>query len=325
MAMDSFPTFFTVRAITFACIIFLALIWIILVSVEVFTRWSISDNTSQSLMFLLILTNVITIFIPPLLLILEFRIWLDAARVLLMFVLQTGAAIAFTCWSPQIQCPNQSADDMGVCKLLNAYTVIASWIIPVILLLYSVYFAVLVYMQSRIPVTAESPNIVPSSAKPSVLPIMDPEMGEKRFSTSRGSLDSGTNTPNRTSPSAPPLLPLILPRRQSTLPVQSQSASMSPQRHKSLPATRRIEGGSAPQRTMTLSIPAPLAPQSQFQPVPRPWSNLQPGVVGSRPVARHLSMMPPPRKSRFSSEARRSPAAESPTARSVLSKPSYLM
>ncbi|KAI5983057.1 hypothetical protein EDD15DRAFT_1923653 [Pisolithus albus] len=132
MAMDSFPTFFTVRAITFACIVLLALIWLILVSVEVFTRWSISDNTSQSLMFLLILTNAITIFIPPFLSILEFRIWLDAARLLLMFVLQTGAATAFTCWSPQIQCPNQSASDIGVCKLLNAYTVMGSWVIPVI-------------------------------------------------------------------------------------------------------------------------------------------------------------------------------------------------
>lgn len=327
MAMDSFPTFFTVRAITFACIVLLALIWLILVSVEVFTRWSISDNTSQSLMFLLILTNAITIFIPPFLSILEFRIWLDAARLLLMFVLQTGAATAFTCWSPQIQCPNQSSSDIGVCKLLNAYTVMGSWIIPVILLLYSLYFAVLVYMQSRIPVTAESPKIVPSSARPSVLPIMDPEMGEKRYSTSPGPLDSGPNTPNRSSPIVPPLLPLILPRRQSTLPVQNQSVSTSPQRHKSLPAIHRIEGGSAPQRTMTLSIPAPLAPQSQFQPVPRPWSNLQPGAVGSWPVARHLSMMPAPRKSRFPSEARRPSVAESPTARSVLSKqvPSYLM
>ncbi|KAI6009193.1 hypothetical protein EDC04DRAFT_2964071 [Pisolithus marmoratus] len=97
----------------------------------------------------------------------------------------------------------------------------ACWIIPVISLLYSVYFAVVLYMQSHIPVTVELPKIVPSSAKPSVLPIMDPEMGEKWFSTSQGSSDSGPSTPNRSSHRAPPLLPLILPRRQSTLPMQS--------------------------------------------------------------------------------------------------------
>ncbi|KAI6008067.1 hypothetical protein EDC04DRAFT_3146480 [Pisolithus marmoratus] len=327
MAMDSFPIFFTVRAIAFNCIVFMALIWLILVSVEIFTRWSISDNTSQSLMFLLILTNATTIFIPPVLLILEFRIWLDAARLLLIFVLQTGAALAVACWSPQIQCPDQTSDDVGVCKLLNAYTVMACWVIPAISLLYGVYFAVVVYMQSRIPAAVDSSNIVPPSAKPSVLPIMDPEMGEKWFSTSQGSSDSGPNTPNRISHAAPPLLPLILPRRQSTLPAQSMSVSTSPQRHKSLPPTHPIEGGSAPRRTMTISTPAPLAPQRRFQPVPRPSSNLQPGVVGSRPPARHLSMMPPPRKSRSSSEVGSSPVTKSLTTRSILSKhvPSYLM
>ncbi|KAI6144652.1 hypothetical protein BKA82DRAFT_144825 [Pisolithus tinctorius] len=328
MALDSFPMFFTVRAITFTCIVFLALVWLILVSVEMFARWNISDTTSQSLMFVLILTNAVTIFIPPVLLILEFRIWLDAARLLLIFVLQTGAAIAFTCWSPQIQCPDQTADDMGVCKLLNAYTVMACWVIPTISLFYIVYFVIVVYMQSRMPDTVDSPIVVPSSAQPSVLPIMDPEMGEKRCSIVRGSSDSGPNTRSRSSQPGPPLLPLVLPQRQLTLPAQSQSASASPQRHRSLPATHHLTGAPAPRRTTTLSIPAPLAPQSQFQPVSRLSSNLQAGIVGSRPPLRHLSMMPPPSKSRsFSSEAASSPITESPTTRSVLSKagPSYLM
>ncbi|KAI6035839.1 hypothetical protein EDC04DRAFT_3142144 [Pisolithus marmoratus] len=165
MAMDSFPMFFTIHAIAFTLIVFLALIWLILVSVEIFTCWSISDSTSQSLMFFLMLTNAVTIFIPPVLLILEFRIWLDATCHLLIFVLQTGAATAFMCWSPQIQYPDETADNMGICKLLNAYTVMAYWIIPVISLLYSIYFAVVLYMQSHIPVTVDSPKIVPSSAK----------------------------------------------------------------------------------------------------------------------------------------------------------------
>ncbi|KAI6144656.1 hypothetical protein BKA82DRAFT_26814 [Pisolithus tinctorius] len=310
MTLDSFPMFFTVRAITFTYIVFLAFVWLILVSVEMFTRRNISDTTSQSLMFVLILTNAVTIFIPPVLLILEFRIWLDAARLLLIFVLQTAA------------------DDMGVCKLLNAYTVMACWIIPTISLFYIVYFVIVVYMQSRMPDTVDSPIVVPSSAQPSVLPIMDPEMGEKRCSIVRGSSDSGPNSRSRSSHPGPPLLPLVLPQRQLTLSVQSQSVSTSPQRHRSLPATHHPTGGPAPRRTTILSIPAPLAPQSQFQPVSRPSSNLQAGIVGSRPPVRHLSMMPPPSKSRsFSSEAASSPITESPTTRSVLSKagPSYLM
>ncbi|KAI6139570.1 hypothetical protein BKA82DRAFT_4517633 [Pisolithus tinctorius] len=343
MPLDSFPMFFTVRAITFTCIVFLALVWLILVSVEMFTWWDISDTTSQSLMFLLMLTNAVTIFIPPVLLILEFRIWLDAARLLLVFVLQTGvwhqrraecvlrsspgAAIAFTCWTPQIQCPDQTADDIGVCKLLNSYTVIACWIIPAISLFYSVYVAIVVYLQSRIPDTVDSPTTDPSSARLSVLPIMDPEMGKKRFSIFPVSADSRPNTPNRSSDVRPPLLPLILPRRQLTLSTQSQPVSMSPQRHRSLLATHHLAGGPAPRRTLTLSIPAPLAPQSQFQAVPRPSSNLQAGVVGSRPAVRHLTMILPPSKIRSSSDAGNSPITENPTTQFLLCKPgpSYLM
>ncbi|KAI5987317.1 hypothetical protein EDC04DRAFT_2912990 [Pisolithus marmoratus] len=205
MAMDSFPMFFTVRAIAFTLIVFLALIWLILVSVEIFTRWSISD---KSLMFFLMLTNAVTIFIPPVLLILEF---------LNMAGCRTSLVDICSADSPQIQYPDETADDMGVCKLLNAYTVMACWIIPVI----SSTLLSCCICSPCIPVTVDSPKIVPSSAKPSVLPIMDPEMGEKWFSTSQGSSDSGPSTPNRSSHRAPPLLPLILPRRQSTLPVQS--------------------------------------------------------------------------------------------------------
>ncbi|KIO04162.1 hypothetical protein M404DRAFT_1000677 [Pisolithus tinctorius Marx 270] len=303
--------FFTVRAITFTCIVFLALVWLILVSVEMFTWWDISDTTSQSLMFLLMLTNAVTIFIPPVLLILEFRIWLDAARLLLVFVLQTDSM-------PRSK---SAADDIGVCKLLNSYTVIACWIIPAISLFYSVYVAIVVYLQSRIPDTVDSPTTDPSSARLSVLPIMDPEMGKKRFSIFPVSADSRPNTPNRSSDVRPPLLPLILPRRQLTLSTQSQPVSMSPQRHRSLLATHHLAGGPAPRRTLTLSIPAPLAPQSQFQAVPRPSSNLQAGVVGSRPAVRHLTMILPPSKIRSSSDAGNSPITENPTTQFLLCKP----
>ncbi|KAI6028902.1 hypothetical protein F5J12DRAFT_400975 [Pisolithus orientalis] len=152
-------------------------------------------------------------------------------------------------------------------------------------------------------------------------------MGEKRFSIFPVSADSGPNTPNRSSHIGPLLLPLILPRRQLTLSTQTQPVSMSLQRHRSLPATHHLAGGPAPRRTLTLSIPAPLAPQSQFQPVLRPSSNPQAGVVGSRPAVRHSTTTMPPSKIGSSSDAGNSPITENLTAQSPLCKrgPSYLM
>ena len=65
-------------------------------------------------------------------------------------------------------------DDIGVCQLISVYTLIACWIIPAIcepriiclqsnvathlgkiVVFYSIYFAVVVYLQSRIPVVVE--------------------------------------------------------------------------------------------------------------------------------------------------------------------------
>lgn len=325
--------FFTVRTVSFACIVILAFVWLVLLSVEVFVRWNISDTILRSLMTVLILINGITILVPPVLLILEFRVWLDAARLTLLLVLQIGAATAFTYFNPKIRCPSQTPDDIGVCELLDTYTIVASWVIPVVLVLYTSYFGMLVYLQSRIPVVVEPTKSDDYfKGRSSVLPLMDPELAEWRPPRASGSSsDSNSGPKSRVDPPQParPLLPLLLPqRRQSTLPLYNQPVSMGPQRHRSLPAMHHPAGGSH-RLTMTLTVPAPLATQAQPHQVPPLPTGLQPGAMGSRPprpVVRHLSMMPPPRRGRSSSDAGSSPSAESPS-RSVLTKPipSYLM
>ncbi|KAG0705901.1 hypothetical protein DFH29DRAFT_904213 [Suillus ampliporus] len=174
--MESFPVFFKVRAITFTCIILISFLWVVLLSVEAYARWDISDSCSRSLMAVFILTNTTTILILPFLLLLEFRVWLDAARILLLMTAQIGSAAAFTYWNPQIQCPDQTADQLGVCKLINIYTLMGSWIVPAILILYASYFAAMVYRQSRIPVAIDSHEKVFRQTG-SVSPIVvDPEM-----------------------------------------------------------------------------------------------------------------------------------------------------
>lgn len=172
--MESFPAFFKVRAVTFTCIILISFLWTVLLSVQVYARWDISDRCSRSLTAVFLLTNATTILIVPFLLLLEFRVWLDAARILLLAIGQIGSAVAFTYWSPQIQCPDQTADQQGVCKLINIYMLMGCWVVPVILILYSSYFAAMVYRQSRIPVVVEShEKVFMDTGSPLVV---DPEM-----------------------------------------------------------------------------------------------------------------------------------------------------
>ncbi|KIJ59204.1 hypothetical protein HYDPIDRAFT_33435 [Hydnomerulius pinastri MD-312] len=307
--MESFPIFFKVRAVTFTCIIILSFLWLVLLSVEIFTRWDISDRTSRSLMTVFMLTNTTTIIMLPILLLVEFRVWLDAARILLLLVAQIGSAAAFTYWNPQIQCPDQTADDVGVCKLIDVYTMMGCWIIPAFreyiipnthsvpdytllfiadpwptVVLYSTYFAIMVYRQSRIPVVADPE---PPKGRPSMLPVMtDPEMAEKRR-PSTGSFSSEIDGESKGNvkahvfelppevvqmPALPLSAPVAIPQRQSTLPPP-------PRRQSTLP--------SPPRRQSTL--PPPPKRQSTFPP-PLP-STHAPPVPALPPTAqRHMSL-----------------------------------
>ncbi|KAH7889330.1 hypothetical protein F5I97DRAFT_1843341 [Phlebopus sp. FC_14] len=307
--MESFPMFFKIRAITFTCITILSFFWLVLLSIEMFTRWDISDTTSRSLMTLLVLTNTTTILVLPFLLLLEFRVWLDAARVLLLLVAQIGSATAFTYWYPQIRCPNQTTDDTGVCNLIDVYTLMSCWIIPAILILYSTYFSIMVYRQSCIPVVVE-PR---SGRRPSVLPLMDPEMAERRPSSSTDTSELITTftppvhvPPVHKGPSLhqpPSTLPIS--RRLSAYPSLSchpklsvaagQGSQLSgisllstPQRHMSVPATK-YAGGTGPRRAITITNPTPFTPLSSHPQI------LKTGVAdspASRPTVRHMSLMP---------------------------------
>jgi hypothetical protein len=56
----------------------------------------------------MLLTNTITLIMLLILLILQFRPWLDAARVLFLLLAHTGVAGTFALWNPSFQCPTSS-------------------------------------------------------------------------------------------------------------------------------------------------------------------------------------------------------------------------
>lgn len=246
--MESFPIFFKVRAVTFTCIILISFLWTVLLSVQVYIRWDISDRCSRSLTAVFLLTNATTILILPFLLLLEFRVWLDAARILLLAILQIGSAVAFTCWSPQIQCPDQTADQQGVCKLINIYMLMGCWIVPVILILYASYFAAMVYRQSRIPVVVESrEKVCTDTGSPFVvdpeMAIASPYLPVLNIRASISPVTSDSLVFSRPEANiASPLTITAMPRRASRDPhpavlqpgALDKRNSQSPQRHVSL-------------------------------------------------------------------------------------------
>ncbi|EGO20920.1 hypothetical protein SERLADRAFT_475312 [Serpula lacrymans var. lacrymans S7.9] len=258
-----FPNvFMKTRAVAFSFIIIASFLWVILLSLELFTRWDVSSTSNRSLVVVLLLVNTITIIMLPVLLLLGFRVWLDAARLFFLLIAHIGTAAAFTYWNPKFQCPDQTPDQYGVCKLINIYTLIGCWIIPVVLVLYSGILAFTIYR--GYPMEEEMQGIDNSTVgRQSILPIMNPEK-ERRPSTTSNSSISPLSKPAHIS--------FSMPSCSSSSPVGR--LSLDPHRISSkhlTPASRDVRRFTADHKSLTSAADAALrrhisSPASSFNP-----------------------------------------------------------
>lgn len=182
--MDESPLFLRLRTIALCCVNFVSFIWIVLDSVIIFLQWGPMERSERALISVMLIANVITLLTLLVLLLVEFRVWLDVARVCLLLIAQMGTAGAFAFWRPRFYCENKSGDQQGICDIIALHILITSWIIPVLLLIYLTGLAIRVYR--RRPVvglstdrsklgsegTLASPTYM-HSARPSLLPIMN--------------------------------------------------------------------------------------------------------------------------------------------------------
>jgi len=188
LTMEASPVFLKLRAVAFSCITMLSLTWIVLLCVIIFYRWDISDHLERSLILVILLANTITVIALPVLILLQFRPWLDAARLAFLLVAHIGTAVAFTTWNATFTCPEQTGDQAGECKLINMYILLANWVNPAFLISYSVGLALMVHRRSRrsamallkLRIEEDEEAII---GRGSILPMMNPDVAEKRSPT----------------------------------------------------------------------------------------------------------------------------------------------
>ncbi|KAJ6547449.1 hypothetical protein B0H19DRAFT_1165650 [Mycena capillaripes] len=165
--MISSPSFLRARALGFSLIILTSLVWIVLLCVYMFFEWDTSDTAERPIIAVMLLTNTLTLIMLLILLILPFREWLDAARFLFLVLAHFGVAGTFAFWKPKFHCPTSTPDSEGVCHLLNLYILVASWIIPVLLIIYVSGLSFAMMRSSR-------PGTSPVLERESILPMMRP-------------------------------------------------------------------------------------------------------------------------------------------------------
>ncbi|KAI0341795.1 hypothetical protein BDW22DRAFT_274125 [Trametopsis cervina] len=189
--MEPGPIFMKLRAIAFSCMLFVGLVWLVLLSVELFLRWDISDPAQRSLVVVFVMIETVTVILLPAMLIVPFRVWLDATRMLALVLAHYGVAIAFTVKNASFVCPDQTLDDDGVCELIDTYIMLGSWVIPGLLLAYLIGFCTLIYRRRNSQdLDVKEGNldiegaVTPTAAE---IPIMPPPPTRARMSASTAS------------------------------------------------------------------------------------------------------------------------------------------
>ncbi|KAF9004723.1 hypothetical protein BDQ17DRAFT_1354556 [Cyathus striatus] len=211
------PVFSKIRTITFSCIILTTFLWILLLCLLVFAKWDILDSSQRTLIVLLLLTNTMTVIILIVLIIKKFRPWLDAARCFLLLVLNCGIAGAYAFWSGKFSCLSKEPDDIAMCSMTKIYILAASWVVPILIIGYCCGLGLMVHRYRKAQAQDESSEgfdekldwgnswnneVPPQSARPSLLPMMQPNTSIVPSPLSVSFPPNATYTP-------PPLMPAM--------------------------------------------------------------------------------------------------------------------
>jgi len=179
--MEPPPTFLKARVVAFSCILFTSLLWVVLLSVVAFWRWDLTPSLERSLIIILLCTNLVTMITVPLLLLLQFRVWLDVARLLFLLVAHVGSAAAFAYCNSFFTCPNQTTDQEGACRFVNMCILLACWVNPFWLFCYAAGLSYLLYCRSSQPTQSLQFEKVEdeeaSLGRVATLPIIQPDRG----------------------------------------------------------------------------------------------------------------------------------------------------
>jgi len=163
--MEHSPLFLKLRLAMFSLTTLICFIWVILLSCVLFLRWDASSSSERSFLFIFLGIDTLTVVMLLVLLLVKFRTWLDAARLLLLLICHLGMAAAFVVWNPTIPCLGDTPDGRAVCELIHVYLIATSWVPPFLLVLYGVSLAIYAWRYASRPLLGddETGRVQPSS------------------------------------------------------------------------------------------------------------------------------------------------------------------
>ncbi|KAL1745656.1 hypothetical protein HDZ31DRAFT_36056 [Schizophyllum fasciatum] len=259
-SMPVSPTFLRIRVIAFSLIAFLSFLWAIFYTLDMYWLFDGMKAPERILISLMLLNSAATCIILLVLITREFRPWLDAARILLLFATHICSAVGYTLWYPTYVCPVTKLADM--CRMFNLYILVINWVDIVLLLIYAWGLATLVFIRRRAMLREAHQNI------PEKFVIDAPDAVE----IGNGSLLHAVSNPptpsrhthSRSSASS------FFPYPQTATP---QTTSPPQSRHNSAQSSRSHSRSRTNSRTLTMTpiveeprMPAPAVSKPDLSP-----------------------------------------------------------
>lgn len=158
--MNYSPAFSRGRTIVFSTITLLCLLWVIALSVIVFSQWDFIDRSEKSFLAAMIVMNTLTVIGLPILILVDFKPYLDGARIFLLFVAHIGMAVTFVSWFPNFECPTEE-DIRRVCHTINTSIMVLNFVVPGIFMLYAVCLGIYSYLRYMEPPSEPEADEIP--------------------------------------------------------------------------------------------------------------------------------------------------------------------
>jgi len=152
MSSRAWTTFRAVRVVLFALATLLTIAWTIMYMVLLLREWSTYNTAQRAIVIMSLVINGVSAILLYLMIVVHFRVWLDAARVAFVLLFQLASTVTFALFSPNLPCNNLGSETD--CRHVTSAVINGGWTLLGLLLFYAFYLAVMSY----IPMPPPRPN-----------------------------------------------------------------------------------------------------------------------------------------------------------------------
>ncbi|TFK42682.1 hypothetical protein BDQ12DRAFT_676621 [Crucibulum laeve] len=149
MSSRAWPIFRKFRVVVFVLSTFLAMAWTVIYAVLLMREWNVYTGAQRAIIITLLAIDGISTILLYLMTIVQFRPWLDGARIAFLVLFQVGGTVTFALFRTTFPCDRLGSQQD--CQLVTSIAIFGGWSLSALLLIYALSLAVMVHIPLPTP------------------------------------------------------------------------------------------------------------------------------------------------------------------------------